>query len=265
MLNRFKIALIALLSMAYCQHSFGWGVEGHKVVALIAEQQLTPEARAGIDIIMHRDANGKISDIASWADKIRGKEPGPQISHVVKIPFKATSYSAKRDCSGKYKCVVYGILKAESELKDGRREDSDPVEQQRALKFLVHYIGDVHQPLHGIQETGGMRTQPSRQKWELHKVWDTIIIRSSKQSPESIAKRLLAKHKTVQQGTPEQWAMESHDIAKRIIYGDNYALAKSRRPISLDKDYYKENMEIVDERLLAAGLRLGNVLNDIFK
>ncbi|NQD74514.1 S1/P1 nuclease [Pseudomonas sp. CM27] len=260
-----QLILIYFLATSYSQSSFAWGVEGHKVVALVAEARLSPEAKQGIDQLLQRDAGGKISDIASWADDMRGNDSVPQISHVVKIPFNARSYSAKRDCSGKYRCVIEGIYQSEAQLGMYAKSKEITPDTQQALKFLVHYVGDVHQPLHAIRETGVMRTLPSRQRWKLHKVWDTIIIRSLHQSPERIAERLLSHPKRIEQYTPEDWAMESHDIAKRVIYGGSYALARSKRPIPLSDGYYKENTEIVDERLLAAGVRLGNLLNSIFK
>lgn len=263
--GKLKIALAFCLMASHCQSSFGWGEEGHKVVALIAQKQLTPEARANIDQIMQRSANGEIADVASWADLMRGNSAVPQISHVVKIPFNARSYSERRDCSGKYRCVIAGIYDAETELQKYMRTKRITTETQYALKFLIHYVGDVHQPLHAIQETGNMRTLPSRQRWKLHKVWDTIIIRSMHQSPESMARRLLNKRQSVEQSTPEDWAMESHDIAKRVIYGGSYALAKTKHPIRLGDDYYKANSPIVDERLLTAGTRLGRLLNSTLK
>ncbi len=265
MLSKIKIAVAFCLVASYCQSSFGWGEEGHKIVALIAEQQLTPQARASIDKIMQRTANGEIADVASWADEMRGNSDVPQISHVVKIPFNARSYSEGRDCSGKYRCVIAGIHESESVLEEYARTGQQTIKTSYALKFLVHYVGDVHQPLHAIKETGNMRTLPSRQRWKLHKVWDTIIIRSMHQSPESVARRLLNKRLYVEQKTPEDWAMESHDIAKRVIYGGSYALAKSKSPIELGNSYYKENSPIVDERLLMAGVRLGRLINSIFK
>ena len=261
----FLRTILVLCLCASSELSFGWGEEGHKVVALIAEQKLSSAAKTAIDLILERPTDGKISDIASWADKMRGNHAVPQISHVVKIPFNARSYSAERDCSGKYRCVIDGIYESEAQLASYAQSRDITPQTQQALKFLVHYVGDVHQPLHAIQETGNMRTLPNRQRWKLHKVWDTIIIRSMHQSPERMAKRLLTSASSVEQATPEDWAMESHDIAKRVIYGGSYALAKSKRPIPLGDDYYKENAKIVDERLLAAGVRLGNLLNSIFK
>lgn len=261
----FKKLFTLCLTLGFCQSAFGWGEEGHKVVALIAEQKLSPEARKNIDSILQRPGNGKISDLATWADQVRGDDSVPQISHVVRIPFKAHDYSPERDCAGKHSCVIEGIQKSVKALEASTLGEASTLKPEYALKFLVHYVGDIHQPLHAIQETGRMRTLPSRQRWTLHKIWDTIIIRSMHQSPERMAKRLLTKSEKIDQGAPEAWAMESHEIAKRVIYGGSYALARSKDPIPLGDDYYKENTKIVDERLFAAGVRLGNLLNSILK
>lgn len=266
MLGYIRLLALLLIAAPPWQAAHAWGVEGHKVVALIAESMLTPHAREEIDRIMQRKARGEVSDVASWADQIRGKESRPQISHAVRIPFRATRYDESRDCSGKHRCVILGIQESEDVLRGGSSAQHDPYERQRALKLLVHYIADVHQPLHAIQETGKQPTLPERQRWLLHKVWDTIIIRSLHERPETLAARLLKRPTCrIEQGSPAQWAMESHDIARYVIYSNDYGLAKSKRPITLDRNYFKDNSAVVEDRLFAAGVRLGNVLNDIFQ
>jgi hypothetical protein len=253
-----NIKLIAFMFLfIHTSNVLAWGNEGHKTVALIAESRLDASAKAEVRQLLALEGATNLGDIASWADEIKGTEPG-LISHAVRIPFDATAYDPKRDCGRKHKCVVYGIEKFENIL--GQKE-APPTDRLRALKFLVHYVGDIHQPLHAIKETGGMKVQLGNRQYTLHKVWDTISVRSLKMPPAELASALLADHPTVLQRTPEDWAMESHEIAKDYIYGDNKQLADSTSMLNLPKAYLKDISPVVKTRLTDAGLRLGTLLN----
>lgn len=255
-----KTLLAATFSL-YASGVMAWGNEGHQTVALIAEATLTPAARAQVKSILALEGDTSLAQVASWADEIKNNEPG-LVSHAVRIPFDADNYDPKRDCSGRGKCVVYGIEHFEEELK---QPDTSPAEQLRALKFLVHFVGDVHQPLHAIQETGGMQAQVGKRQYALHKIWDTIAIRAMKTPPPELARQLLATHAQVPQLTPEDWAVESHDIAKRYIYSGNKQRADLKAQMAMPQDYLGQISPTIKERLTAAGIRLGRLLNDIYK
>jgi hypothetical protein len=226
---------------------------------MIAESRLDPVAKAEIRQLLALEGATSLADIASWADQIRGTEPG-LISHAVRIPFDATSYEPKRDCDRKGKCVVYGIERFEATLG---QKDAPAADRLRALKFVVHYVGDIHQPLHAIKETGGMTVQLGKREYTLHKIWDTISVRSLKMPPAELAASLLADNPNVAQGTPEQWAMESHEIARSFIYGGNMQRADSKSMMTLPKNYLKDISPVVKTRLTDAGLRLGTLLNQV--
>lgn len=256
------ISILALAS-SYCPELLAWGMEGHKIIALIAESRLSAESRRQIDYILARHENGRISDIASWADQVRGNHQYPQISHAVRIPFDALDYSPERDCAGKYKCVIYGIEHSKEALNRNNRATRD--QKATALKFLVHYVGDIHQPLHCIAQTGNIKTLNGSQHWKLHKIWDTIIIRKHHDTPEAVAESLLERRKLIEQGSPQSWAMESHNIAKYDIYSGHLTLGDEKKAVRLDRNYYSDKFPIIEDRLLAAGIRLGNTLNTIFE
>jgi hypothetical protein len=255
MLN-IKLIAFTILSV-HASSVLAWGVEGHKTVALIAESRLDAFAKAEVRQLLALEGATSLGDIASWADQIKGTEPG-LISHAVRIPFDATAYDPKRDCGRKSKCVVYGIEKFENILG---QKDAPPADRLRALKFLVHFVGDIHQPLHAIKETGGMKVQLGNRQYTLHKVWDTISVRSLKMPPAELAPALLVDNPTVLQRTPEDWAMESHEIAKDYIYDDNRQLADSTSMMIVPKSYLNDISPAVKTRLTEAGLRLGTLLN----
>lgn len=253
-----KIKLIALTFLSlHASSVLAWGIEGHKTVALIAESRLDAVAQSEVRQLLALEGASSLADVASWADQIKGTEPG-LISHAVRIPFDATAYDPKRDCGRKGKCIVYGIERYEAILG---QKDAPAADRLRALKFVVHYVGDIHQPLHAIKETGGVKVQLGKREYTLHKVWDTISVRSLKMSPPEMASYLLAGNPTVPQRTPEEWAMESHEIARTYIYGDDIQRADSTMKMALPKRYLKDISPVVKNRLTDAGLRLGTLLN----
>lgn len=253
-----KLMAFALLA-AQASSVLAWGVEGHKTVALIAESRLSAVTEAEVRQLLALEGATSLEQVSSWADQIKGTELG-LISHAVRIPFDATDYDPKRDCARKGKCVVYGIELFETILG---QKDAPPAERLRALKFLVHYVGDIHQPLHAIKETGGVKVQIGKREYTLHKVWDTISVRSLKMPPAELASALLAGNPKVLQRTPEDWAMESHDIAKDYIYSDNQQLADSTSMMTLPNSYLKDISPVIKIRLTDAGLRLGTLLNQV--
>jgi hypothetical protein len=257
MLN-IKLIAFAFLA-AHSSNVLAWGVEGHKTIALIAESRLDAVAEADVRQLLALEGVTSLGEVASWADQIKGTEPG-LFSHAVRIPFDATAYDPKRDCGRKGKCVVYGIERFETILG---QKDAPPADRLRALKFLVHYVGDIHQPLHAIKETGGVKVQIGKREYTLHKVWDTISVRSLKMPPAELASSLLAGNPKVLQRKPEDWAMESHDIAKDYVYSDNQQLADSTTMMTLPKSYLKDISPVVKIRLTDAGLRLGTLLNQV--
>ena len=122
--------------------ALAWGPEGHSLVARIAEAQLTPAAKAKVAEIL--GANVSMASIASWADQVRRQraETGPW--HYVDIPIDKPHLDMARDCA-KGACVVAQIEAEETALRDPA---TPAVERRESLMFLIHFIGDMHQPLH---------------------------------------------------------------------------------------------------------------------
>ena len=254
-------ALIFLIGAAFSTLVLAWGNEGHRTIALIAQAELNPAARAEVQQLLALEAPQTMADTASWADQIRASEPG-LVSHAVRIPFSAIQYEPERDCGRKGRCVVFGIENSSTTLAD---VNAPANERLRALKFLVHFVGDIHQPLHAIKQTGQMQAQRGSHTWTLHKIWDTILVRSLKRSPAELAHDLLSDptYAHVQQGAPEEWAMESHDIARNFIYHNDKSMAESKESLTVPDNYQQDAAPIVKQRLAYAGIRLGRLLNQL--
>jgi hypothetical protein len=122
--------------------AFGWGGEGHSLIARIAWVQLTPAVQARVSGIL--GPNVTIQSIASWADNVRNqrRETGPW--HYIDIPIDKPHLDMARDCP-KGDCVIAKIEDFQKVLKDPA---AAPAQRREALLFLVHFVGDMHQPLH---------------------------------------------------------------------------------------------------------------------
>src|SRR5262245_32743310 len=172
-----NVSLVLILLMPTL--ALAWGGDGHQIVGLIAENRLTPEAKAAIHGLLGEGADISDADVANWADEVRRDrtETGPW--HYVNIPTSQPAYDAARDG----KDGSNGIEKNsafERILSDKNSPRDDRVE---ALKFLVHFVGDIHQPLH-CADRNGDRGGNARLVFfldepmatNLHHCWDTSIL-----------------------------------------------------------------------------------------
>ena len=232
-----RLALLcALLTVASPNAALAWGREGHAVVAQIARGYLTPKAAAAaaVDALLAADTDAlttpDLGARASWADAWRKDHRETTEWHFVDIeldhpdlaaacfgfPVSATPASAgpEKDC-------VVGRLDAfEAELVDPA---TDPTERLLAFKFMLHFVRDLHQPLHAADNQdrgrncvplslGGPRTV------NLHSYWDTVAVEAIEPDATKLAATLSAQitpaeRKAWETGDARTWAMESFAIA----------------------------------------------------
>ncbi|MBS3650422.1 S1/P1 nuclease [Pseudaminobacter sp. 19-2017] len=229
-------------------HALAWGTIGHQVVGAIAERHLTSAARERIAAILATEGKKSLVQVANWADHVRRLTIPVQPSHVVLMPFGAKEYVPDRDCPEK-QCVVAAIGANIRALSDPKLPDPA---KMVALKYLVHFVGDIHQPLHTIRAS------------RLHKAWDTDIIRQQNAKWKRLAGRVDAEESDPRErASIADWAWESHQLAKEIVR-DAKHLRREDGSYALNVVYYQANWPIVERRLKAAGMRLAWALNDIF-
>ena len=249
----------------------GWGPEGHEIVAKLAQSRLSNDARAGIRSLI---GNESLASIANWADEVRPERDESYGWHFVDIPKDAPGFS-EHDCftpasrhkgaaTDHHNCVVDRIEIFERVLADRNAPREERVE---ALKFLVHFVGDVHQPFHALGEAAGGNwvkvsefgsTECGRYPCNLHDVWDSGLIQHTGMNVDEYAahlNNLIAEEHLIETGTPEDWANQSHRLAL-VAWVDNGG--------QIDQDYYRQQIKIVDKQLALAGLRLAAVLNKEF-
>jgi hypothetical protein len=250
--------------------SWAWGREGHRLTALVAEAYLTPEAKAQVAELLHTET---LADVAPWADSYRADHPETGAWHYVDIPKSAATFDRNRDCpvsatdpkSPWRDCVTDRILYFEGRLGD---TSLSPAERAIALKFVVHLIGDIHQPFHAMgDDRGGNNIRVAflgssvcdAYSCNLHGVWDDSMIAEHGLSEQKYTAMLLQEIKDnhwerMSGGEPTTWANISHHCAVEA-YAPNGAL--------LGHDYYNEEIKVVDAELALGGLRLARVLNRI--
>jgi hypothetical protein len=273
------IVVACLLFTPRAEVSVGaWGVVGHRVVARLAWAQMTPAARTHAATVLGESpgtGHDAFVSAATWADEVRPARPETYNWHFVDIPVGKAPYDAARDCPSTERgdCVIAAIARARVELVDANRPAALKAE---SLKFLIHFVGDLHQPLHTIDnhDRGGndvivaaLRGDEGRPT-NLHAAWDTGLINLSPETESARAERLLAdlRRRRVAIGLDVvTWVEESHAIGRRVVY--NYPSFSLTGPgpdaIALNDAYRKTAVAEIDRRLQLAGARLGALLNSL--
>lgn len=254
MINRvLKRVLWISLGMLVVTTASAWGDAGHRVVAELAEAQLRPQVRAEVKRLLATEtADTSLASLASWADDHRS--PATAAWHYVNIPREAAChFDRQRDC-GEGRCVVAAI---ERQARTLSTEASDDDERRKALKYLVHLVADVHQPLHAghDDDRGGNKYQLRAfdRGTNLHALWDSGLIEAWPGGLQALHQAVASDTASAAGGTPEQWAEEScRLVATAGFYPSSRKVGEA---------YAQRAGPIVRSRLASAGRRLAQLLN----
>ena len=248
----FALALFLLLPTV----GWAWGCTGHEVVALIALDQMNDAWRTRIDRVlaqMPKDYPGRycsdtdlprLAYFATWADDYRATHPQTAAWHYWNIPLEKTTATAMEYCEAG--CVVRAIESQLSVMQDRAKSQE---QRLHALLFVIHFVGDIHQPLHAednldrggncvpigfLRKPTDQRSQeghsPANYNPNLHSIWDTDIVEHlageatrNRAAIDTYANRLnhlySAKMNAWKKQTdPVQWALESHQVARNVAY-----------------------------------------------
>jgi hypothetical protein len=301
-----------------CGPCLAWGNEGHEIIGTVAAgilERESPDTLKRVNAILKRDKDDltdhDIASEATWADAFRESSPTARQAtrqwHFVDIDFDSPDIN--KACFGNVEasapaseglpndCVVHKIDGFKAELAD---PDTPQKEQLLALKFLLHFVGDVHQPLHAAthidpdtktEDAGGNcvgilhgnATVPVR----LHSYWDTALVQKAVgKDVDTAADKVsaLLTNPNVGKwsgGTASDWAKESFQIAKAKVYGgvidkepeqtdfmftDRHGEPDARcgpsKVFRTDADYDTRGKATVKEQLAKAGLRLARLLQE---
>jgi hypothetical protein len=261
----FALALFAAPSPC-----FAWGAEGHRIVAAIAADELTPAARDQVAQLLGGDGAAGMMQASTWADEVRPQRPETAPWHFVDIPIQSSGYDAARDCA-RDDCVVVQIDRDARIIGD--KQLAAPVRAE-ALRFLIHFVGDVHQPLHSANndDRGGnqVRVVLGQRHTNLHAVWDVDVVQALGRSPEVVANRLEREitpgNKAAWSGgTARDWANESLQIARSEVYSHVSGQGGTDAEIVLPPDYASNERAVTALQLEKAGIRLASVLNNALR
>ena len=250
-----------------------WGPEGHEVAAALAESLLSDTAKSGVRSVI---GDSTLASVSNWADQVRSQRDETYNWHFVDIPKSAAGFSQDRDCflptnshagaaTDHYNCVVDRITVFKQILSDTTKS---PQDREEALKFIVHFVGDVHQPFHAvgdeaggngihITEFGSTQCNGSR-PCNLHGAWDSGMIEHTTINRDAYVehlKQFIATNHLVASGNPQDWANESH-LAGQAAWLDDGGV--------VDDAYYNIQIQVVDKWLALAALRLAALLEDVF-
>ena len=274
-----------------CSPAFAWGDLGHQVIALVADPSLKPQVRVKIKALLASDTSGltpaDLAHQATWADKFRDSDRNTtkaryeqtrewhfvdiELAHgdVAAACFGSPALPAGTPASAgpRNACVIDKIAQFAAELRDPK---TAPHERLRALQFLLHLVGDLHQPLHASDDhdRGGNEkwvSAPGLPPGKLHHVWDTEFVRRLGTQPAPVARALLKRIGPSQRirwsaGTPTDWALDTFAVSKAHTYGKLPAPGPTGS-YALTPAYVADATDTVSLQLRKAGVRLAQVLN----
>lgn len=237
-------------ALAFSNAAYAWGADGHRLISAAAEQQLTPAARAEVQLILSQEPGATLASISTWADEVRDSASAHW--HYINMPAKADCNYQPAYCKDG-KCVVGATNNMISVLKNARSASDRLV----ALKYLVHLVEDAHQPLHAYGELKGgnlYQVQAFGKGTNLHAVWDTAMIQHWPGGRSALASELgNTRVRLPAVGTPASWAEESCRIAESEGFFPTGRF--------IDESYLIRWQPLALTRMQTAAMRLAATLN----
>jgi len=261
-----KLLSTLLLVMTFIlapSSGFGWGREGHHVIVILAMHYASPETAARVRELLGSES---LEEASVWADEYRRSHPETGPWHYIDIPLAEMTIDMERECP-KGQCVIVKTEEFLALLKDPK---ADRAAKAEALRFVIHFVGDLHQPLHCEDDGdkgGNMRHvifdgHPDN----LHWVWDTGLLEDINRNEQDVAaeleRQITDKGRAAwEKGSIEDWVLEGHRLAQTVAYGD----LGSEDPAVITRTYEQQVDPTVELQLEKAGVRLAYLLNDALR
>lgn len=257
------LVLLTVILFALPVRAAAWSPSAHRIVAELAERQLDPSVRDEVGRLLGRSGHSSLAEVANWADEIRDDGPDSELArrtrrmHFVNFTDSGCGYDPARHCAGGA-CAIAGIEAYSVVLADRHRSEDERAE---ALRFLVHFVADVHQPLHAgyRPDRGGNRHQVriDGKGSNLHKVWDSKVLGSRRLRWQEHARRLARTNATVDVGSPVEWAQQSCRLTR------DAGIYPSDR--NIDAAYLKRHLPLAEERVRLAAARLAALVSEALR
>jgi hypothetical protein len=263
---RLLVALL-LVSGGVYPDAWAWGDEGHKVICEIALRLVQPNTRAEIQKLISTDERfNSFSDSCTWPDHPRQRAS----EHFLNLPRDSDGLHSET-CSGAAACVVTAIKKDFEVLSSN---NASQVQKLVSLKFLGHWVGDIHKPLHVsfADDRGGNSIAVTGECGSnLHATWDTCLVLKAvgedvgEAATELMKTITLTKSESWNRSTPMDWANESFAIAEqaqtKYCVRQGASCDQPTGKVTIDAAYVAANAPIVREQLQKAGVRLAHMLD----
>ena len=243
--------LLIIITIIQPTNSFSWGNEGHRIMSRITEENLDKKTKDSLKVYL-----GELSleNCSVWMDEVRSNHSYDFMKpyHYINVE-KGQNYSPSKGDN-----IINELNTVIDRLKHRNQYSKDEVATD--IKILIHLVGDLHQPLHvgyGVDKGGNTITLSFLAKESnLHKVWDSEIIYNQKISFESCNKWYSEYSKLKTEKTDIlNWMKESRTYLDQV-YGFSGGV--------IDETYIKKNKTLIEKQLLVSGLRLSNLLEEIF-
>ncbi|MGY2132380.1 S1/P1 nuclease [Hymenobacter sp. HD11105] len=255
-----KLLLPLLLVFLSPLSLWAWGTDGHRAIGKIAEQHLSRRAKSKVYQLLGTETMPLIS---TWPDEIRSypefKETAPW--HYVNTPSGLNHDQYVQQLKAQTEPNAYNALLTQlSILKDTSKSQA---ERLAALKFVVHIVGDVHQPLHAghAEDKGGndIKVKFRGRDTNLHSLWDSGLLDYQGLTYTEMATAYDAKLRgsvvrKLQAASPEQWLWESYQASNQLYQ-------ETPNNADIDYRYYPAHSVLMRQRIIDAGIRLAGVLN----
>ena len=289
---RCRRPLSLLVCLLVALPSFGWWETGHRTVARIAAAYLNPKTRTRVaQILGVRDTPESVANAmavaSTWPDETKGQTKTGEW-HYIDLALQDSRKDIKKRCPDN-NCLPARIEIFQKQL--AKRTPSG-ISDRDALRYLIHFVGDISQPLHSASnaDLGGNCEQirPVGEAKNLHSLWDGGIVNSLHANDVHLADNLegyigrlsSGERRSWAKGDPEKWTWESHTIAQKDIYGRLHIPLQpvvfpktcgtapgeiaSFRPY-IDSVYINDMKPVVRDQLVKGGLRLARMLNETLK
>lgn len=247
-----------------------WGFRAHETTAAIAEKYLNAQAQEAVNFLL---GSGGLVGASTWADGVRGNprySPWSDNLHFFNAPDWACNYNHTRDCASQ-QCVT-GAIEDLYALSNANLIQGQTMSKEEALKFLVHFVQDVYQPMHGgfISDRGGNDVTNINFNggiWNLHSLWDSGLInkRVADDFNNDYSKYInyLINSSSPPSGeltNPRVYAQETAALACEEAYVDEDG-NEIKAGDTISTAYYSAAIQIVEQRLVHAGEELAAILN----
>ncbi|TMP42558.1 S1/P1 Nuclease [Pseudoalteromonas citrea] len=261
-----KLSVIALVGALFSSfNAVAWGQNGHRIIGKVAEEHLTTATVQALTPLLEESS---LAQVSTWADEMRSNDSEFWRKKSTKWHYinvkDATKMHSHIDHSINSKEQVKNILDGIYYSINTLQSDATSIDEKRfALRFLVHLVGDSHQPFHAGrgEDHGGnlIKVTFFGDKTNLHSTWDTRLIENERLSYSEFAEFIKTSNKTIisdyLNSEPADWLLESHHISDKV-----YNLNETE----ISYGYIYKYMPTVRIRLQQGGIRLAGLLNQIF-